>query len=455
MLGVDIGGTKTALLAWERTTDEVLAQDVFATPTEIGPEAMVDRLVAATDTLLAGCGQERASMRGIGVAVPGLVDAQAGVVLTAGNLAGWSRVPLIDLLEAKLHVPVVIEHDANAAALGERWRGAARNLETFAFVALGTGIGVGIVVNGRLYRGAHHAAGELGDLVVGRDFLGQERGGQGNLAQLIGGKTLRRRARQATGDDLSSADVISQARMMQRWRPWPMTWPTIWRWRSSRSPRCSIRRRSSSAVAPRRLGKTCSTRYGSAWRVRCRHSRTSSPRRSARKRSSMEPCSPRSRTWKSRPKERGRVDGGLDIADRAGRRAECAVDRGAAGNGQALPPAGGGAGCGHRLFPEAYIPGLRGCDFPVPEHDQARQREALDGGARRGKEHGVAVVIGMEWETAAGLHNVAFVVSRDGEVVGYQAKNQIPLEEEAVLRARRAAQAVRDRRGAVRDRHLP
>ena len=172
---------------------------------------MVDRLVAASDTLLAGCGQERANLRGIGVAVPGLVDVEAGVVLTAGNLAGWSRVPLCDLLEAQLHVPVVIEHDANAAALGERWRGAARNLENFAFVALGTGIGVGIVVDGRLYRGAHHAAGELGDLVVGREFLGQERGGQGNLAQLIGGKTLRRRAKQATGDDLSSADVISQA----------------------------------------------------------------------------------------------------------------------------------------------------------------------------------------------------------------------------------------------------
>ncbi len=81
-------------------------------------------------------------------------------------------------------------------------------------------------------------------------------------------------------------------------------------------------------------------------------------------------------------------------------------------------------------FPETYIPGLRGCDFPVPAHDQCRQREALEevraaAGAQR-----VATVIGMEWESAAGLHNVAFVISRDGEVVGYQAKNQIPLEEE-------------------------
>jgi glucokinase len=211
VVGIDIGGTKTALLAWDLSAHAVVTEDVFPTPAEIGPQAMVDRLVEAIDTLVAGCGQRRANLRGIGVAVPGLVDAGAGIVLTAGNLHGWSRVPLRDLLASRLHVPVVIEHDANAAALGERWRGAARNMDNFAFVALGTGIGVGIVVNGRLYRGAHHAVGELGDLVVGREFLGQERGGQGNLAQLIGGKTLRRRAKQATGDDLSAAEVISQA----------------------------------------------------------------------------------------------------------------------------------------------------------------------------------------------------------------------------------------------------
>jgi predicted amidohydrolase len=80
-------------------------------------------------------------------------------------------------------------------------------------------------------------------------------------------------------------------------------------------------------------------------------------------------------------------------------------------------------------FPEAYLPGLRGFDFPVPPPDQSRQEEAVDilrGTARR---HGVAVIMGLEWETAAGVHNTAFVISRDGQVQGYQAKNQIPLEE--------------------------
>jgi predicted amidohydrolase len=82
-------------------------------------------------------------------------------------------------------------------------------------------------------------------------------------------------------------------------------------------------------------------------------------------------------------------------------------------------------------FPEAYLPGLRGMDFEVPPHDQARQESSLEEVRRMAERHGVAVVMGMEWETAAGLHNVAFVISRDGTIEGFQPKNQIPLEESA------------------------
>jgi predicted amidohydrolase len=80
-------------------------------------------------------------------------------------------------------------------------------------------------------------------------------------------------------------------------------------------------------------------------------------------------------------------------------------------------------------FPETYLPGLRGQDFPVPPHDQCRQESALRTVSAAAMKHGVAVVIGMEWETDLGLHNVAFVIGRDGTIEGYQTKNQIPLEE--------------------------
>ncbi|HEU5431555.1 MAG TPA: carbon-nitrogen hydrolase family protein [Thermomicrobiales bacterium] len=81
-------------------------------------------------------------------------------------------------------------------------------------------------------------------------------------------------------------------------------------------------------------------------------------------------------------------------------------------------------------FPEAYIPGLRGFDFPVPPPDQRRQEEALAAMQTSARTHRVAAVVGMEWETAAGRHNAAVVIGRDGEIVGWQAKNQLPLEEE-------------------------
>lgn len=80
-------------------------------------------------------------------------------------------------------------------------------------------------------------------------------------------------------------------------------------------------------------------------------------------------------------------------------------------------------------FPETYLPGLRGMDFPVPEPDQQRQEAALERVRAAAERTGVAVVMGMEWETELGLHNVAFVISREGKTEGYQTKNQIPLQE--------------------------
>src|SRR5262245_24470918 len=81
-------------------------------------------------------------------------------------------------------------------------------------------------------------------------------------------------------------------------------------------------------------------------------------------------------------------------------------------------------------FPETYLPGLRGQDFEVIPPDQCRQEAALERVRAAAERNHVAVVMGMEWETEKGLHNAAFVISRDGEVVGFQAKNQLPLEEE-------------------------
>ena len=211
VVGIDIGGTKTALLATDAATGRDLGTDRSPTPVDAGPEAMIDRLVEATAALLAQVDRRPEELAGLGVAVPGMVDTRTGRVKQAGNLAGWIDIPLRDILSHRLGVSVFVDEDAAVAALGEKWRGCAREMDDFVFLALGTGIGAGIMVGGRPYRGFHHAAGELGNLVVGREFLGQERNGVGNLAALIGGRTIRARAKELIGEELSAADVIERA----------------------------------------------------------------------------------------------------------------------------------------------------------------------------------------------------------------------------------------------------
>lgn len=219
VVGVDIGGTKVALLATDVASGDDLAQDRFPTPAESGPDAFITGLVAAIRELVASTGRHEDALRAVGVAVPGQVEFDHGRVISAGNLEGWRDVPLRDLLCRELGVPAFIEQDANVAALGERWRGGAKQMNNFVFLALGTGAGAGIVVNGRLHRGFHNAGGEVGNLVLGRAALGKERRGHGHLETLIGGRGIRRTARRLTGEHLGTGDALGLGETDDRLAP--------------------------------------------------------------------------------------------------------------------------------------------------------------------------------------------------------------------------------------------
>jgi glucokinase len=179
----------------------------------------VEQLFAAIDRLLEGIGRPREALKAVGVAVPGLVDVEHGRVIQAGNLAGWRDIPLRDIIGYQLGLPAYIEHDAAAAALGEKWRGAAKNMHNFVFLALGTGVGAGLVINGRIRRGFHHAAGEVGNMIMGRQFLGRKRGGHGNLELLVGGPALREESNEAVGRALKVAETFKRADRDKRLQP--------------------------------------------------------------------------------------------------------------------------------------------------------------------------------------------------------------------------------------------
>ena len=127
---------------------------------EAGPRGVIAQIREGISKLIQSK-NGRATLRGIAIGVPGGVDPQTGKVVDANNVPGWREEDMGRELEATFQIPVFLDNDANMAAIGEHWRGVARGIENFVFIALGTGIGAGIFVDGRICRGRNGFAGEL------------------------------------------------------------------------------------------------------------------------------------------------------------------------------------------------------------------------------------------------------------------------------------------------------
>jgi glucokinase len=156
--GIDMGASHLHLALADFRGEIARSLAVKVQP-EDGPRKMIGQIKKSIRKLVPSGNKSR--LRALALAVPSAVDPRTGLVLLANNLPGWTNIDLKDELQKELQVPVAIENDANMAALGEHWRGVARTAGNFIFIALGTGIGSGIFVNGRLYVGRAGAAGEL------------------------------------------------------------------------------------------------------------------------------------------------------------------------------------------------------------------------------------------------------------------------------------------------------
>jgi glucokinase len=156
--GIDMGASHLHV-AWADFSGEIQDDATVKIQPEDGPRKMIGQIKAAVQDLARKGGRGR--LRAIAIGVPSPVDAEHGVVTFANNLPGWKKIHLALELEREFRVPVSMENDVNMAALGERWQGVARGVDNFVFIALGTGIGSGLIINGELYRGRNGAAGEL------------------------------------------------------------------------------------------------------------------------------------------------------------------------------------------------------------------------------------------------------------------------------------------------------
>lgn len=188
--GIDIGGTKIAV-ALAALDGQVISNTRFRTRVEAGPHGVVEDAVAEIRKMLEAAG---ARLTAVGVGCGGPLDRQRGLILSPPNLPGWDEFAVVHLLEERLGAPVMLDNDANAAALGERARGAGRGLNDLVYITISTGIGGGIIIGGHVLHGVGDGAGEVGHMTVLPEGPACGCGARGCLEAMCSGTSIARRA---------------------------------------------------------------------------------------------------------------------------------------------------------------------------------------------------------------------------------------------------------------------
>jgi glucokinase len=194
-IGVDLGGTNLRIAAVDNA-GKMLEKITTSTEVARGRDVVIDDMCAAIQQVVArrrGSGE----LAGIGIGVPGIIEMQTGMLRESPNLPGWHNYPVRDEIERRLQTTVVLENDANAAALGEKWTGAAASVDDMCMFTLGTGVGGGVVMQGRIWHGMTGMAGELGHINVEPEGHPCGCGSRGCLEQYASATAVKRMANEA------------------------------------------------------------------------------------------------------------------------------------------------------------------------------------------------------------------------------------------------------------------
>jgi glucokinase len=204
-IGIDMGGTNIRL-AFIDEGGVVVSARRYGTFAQEGKDAVISRLSSAASELIAE-GGALGTVIGIGIGAPGLIE--KGVVHFSPNLPGWKEVPLQRLLEEALGLPVVLENDANAVAYGEKSLGAGKGFDSLVCITLGTGVGGGIILDGKIWRGAFGMAGEVGHMVVEPEGERCSCGNRGCLETYASATGIIRMAREAVRRGDASWETVN------------------------------------------------------------------------------------------------------------------------------------------------------------------------------------------------------------------------------------------------------
>ncbi len=195
VVGIDLGATKIDLGLID-PQDSIVARRHISTNENEGARAVVER-IAQSVTELKGELPANENTTALGICTPGPVDHQSGMLLDPPNLPTLHHTPLRQMLADRLKVPVSLEHDAKAAALGEFYYGAGQNEHSMVYIVVGTGVGAAIIVDGQIYRGLHNFAGEVGHITLDRHGELCSCGSRGCVETYMSGPWLARRYQHA------------------------------------------------------------------------------------------------------------------------------------------------------------------------------------------------------------------------------------------------------------------
>ncbi|MEO7502152.1 MAG: ROK family protein [Gemmatimonadaceae bacterium] len=213
IVGVDLGGTNIAAGAMPTDGTREIAMRIGPTRADEGSAAVVERIVRMVEDVIeqtsAETGAERSDFLGVGIGSPGPLDRARGIIIVTPNL-GWKNFPLRDEVGSRVNLPASLDNDANCATLGEWWCGAAKGGRNVIGMTIGTGIGGGLILDGKLYHGSSDAAGEIGHTTIDSTGRRCKCGNYGCLEAYASGPAIAERAReqlQVDGDSILRAIV--------------------------------------------------------------------------------------------------------------------------------------------------------------------------------------------------------------------------------------------------------
>jgi len=194
-IGIDVGGTGIQTGA---VNDEgiILAEESIITRTDIPFPEQIRNMVDSVRRIIDACGLELKDVASVGVGIPGIASKETGEVIKCANM-GWNHVPFRQEWEKLISLPLYIENDANVAALAESIAGVSAGTSSSVFITIGTGIGSGIILNGKIWSGAHGIGGELGHVILDLDGVPCSCGNHGCLERYCSATALIRFAREA------------------------------------------------------------------------------------------------------------------------------------------------------------------------------------------------------------------------------------------------------------------